>query len=135
MIKFARNVVPGDVVALDRNNERVITKIEEINETRNNATLEDWAGSFQPAHLHVIKNLKKSLFLTTLGYFNNFGFHLYANKNGSFTLRPVKLGHDLPSKNFIQFNSYQDFLRACEDKEGVDLIRLLLAKYVFTERE
>lgn len=127
-----KNVSVGDLVAFSYNNERAVTKIESINENRNLVTLEGWLGSFQAPDIIVVKNLTKSLWLRPVGntLLANYGFDLYINKDASYTLRPVKLGNDLPANKFVKFNTYEDFLNVCEDKQGVDLVQLLKEKYL-----
>jgi hypothetical protein len=46
-----------------------------------------------------------SNFIRSIGgcYVANIGFDLYENKNGSATVRPIKLGHDFPKTKWLKF--------------------------------
>ena len=60
-------------------------------------------------------------FIKSIGkvYFNNIGFDLHENEDGTATIRPVKLGHDLPGWEWKKFES----LEAAEnwiDKQWTD---------------
>lgn len=70
-----------------------------------------------------------SKFIRMIGraYFNNVGFDVYENEDGSATVRPVKLWHDFPKKHWIKFDSL-DHLEEWLDKidlSGVELVAAL----------
>ncbi len=53
---------------------------------------------------------------------NNFSFDLYENKDGSASIRPCKLGHDLPTTTWLTYKSVdeaRDYIdKVCGDLEG-----------------
>ena len=78
-----------------------------------------------------------STFIRSIGncYIARFGLDLYENKNGSATIRPTKQGgYNLPSRNWIRFNSLQDAENtidsiAGEDSSGADRLYKLLVHF------
>lgn len=49
---------------------------------------------------------------------NNFSFDVHENKDGSASIRPNKLGHDLPTKTWLTYESVDDALAYIEDVCG-----------------
>lgn len=131
--KFARNVKAGDLVAVNCDRYRYVAEIKTVSETRETITLvdDDSQEQYTTEEVIVVKN-SNSVYLRSIGgcFYNNIGFDLYINKDNSYTVRPNKLGHDLPSSKFIKFANYSDFLRVCDNKNGVDLVIHFTEKFL-----
>ena len=75
-----------------------------------------------------------STFIRTISKtrYNSIGFDVYENKDGSATIRPEKLGHDLPSKHWVKFDSLNAIEKFIEsiDMTGVQLVFELQKRFL-----
>ena len=75
---------------------------------------------------NLIRENNMSTYITCVGRarVNNFSFDVHENKNGSASIRPNKLGHDLPPKTWLTYKSVDDakdyIEEVCGDLEGAE---------------
>ncbi|HBF46199.1 MAG TPA: hypothetical protein DDW91_06865 [Shewanella frigidimarina] len=64
--------------------------------------------------------------------FNNVGFDIYENKNGTATIRPENLGSDFPKSKWIDFDSLEELEEFIDGlgMTGVSLIAHLQDRFL-----
>lgn len=82
---------------------------------------QDWQVLLNTTEQYIMSN-----YITCVGRarINDFSFDVHENKNGSASIRPNKLGYDLPTATWLTYDSVDDALEfieeLCGDLEGAE---------------